>query len=285
MLLKNLKDQGILVSARIKDIHEGAFILREGENAIHIARFHSRDDDALVLENVIDINANIFITERGLLIPAEEDSLYVFDSEWAKDDLSKSALEIVHNWALFTELPRMQKHILRFITNSFAPAFIVFLKEMDELKHVFIPTQQRLRIGRFSEKVIWEELNINRFHGMLQELIPNEHITFMGYLPQGIARRPMFFSNGIVTHLETDLKLKKEPFLYPSNCGGNIKFLKEHQNQKYFLVDAGASYKGNGVKSTLEEANDISAYLKKLYPEFRFIPVEGRGAIGSRFSF
>jgi hypothetical protein len=285
MLLKNLKDQKFLVSARKEDIHEGDFILRDGKNTAHIARFHSMDDDAMILENVIDIKANSFITERGLLIPAEEDSLYTFNSAWSKDDDSHIALEIVHKWALFTELPRMQKHILKFITSSFAPAFIIYLKETDALKHVFIPVQQRLRIGRFSEKVIWEDLNIHRFHGMLEELIQNEHITYMGYLPQGIARRPMFFSNGIVTHLETDMKLKNEPFLYPSNCGGNIKFLKEHQNRKYFLVDAGASYKGNGVKSTLEEANNISVYLKKLYPEYRFIPVEGRGAIGSRFSF
>jgi hypothetical protein len=285
MLLKNLKDQKFLVSARWEDIPEGAFIFRQGKDTAHIARFHSRDDDALILENVIDMNATNFITDRGLLIPADHDKLYLFDSVWAKDEDSQNALGIVQRWLLYRELPHMQKHIIKFVTNSFAPAFIIFLEEMEALKHVFIPVQQRLRIGRFSEKVLWEELNIHRFHSMLKDLVPNQHITYMGYLPQGIARRPMFYSNGIITHLETDMKLKNEPFLYPSNCGGNIKFLKEHQNRKYFLVDAGASYKGNGVKSTLEEANAIIGYLKKLYPEFRFIPIEGRGAIGSRCSF
>jgi hypothetical protein len=286
MMIGMLSKQDFIFTVPQGDpIESGAFIIREGNGFAQMARFVGYDEQGFKLENVIDLNDNAFVASQGILRPGRDDTIYVINSRYGNDDQSHIALDIVKRSALYERHPAAQRQIIDFVKAAFAPRFILFLEEINSLHYVFIPIQQRFRIGRYAVKDKWENLNTTKFRDMLDRLIQNEYLTYMGYIPMGTTAKPIFFSLGTETHLETDLKLKREPFLYPSNCGGNIKLHKVKDDMKYFLVDAGSSYKGNGVNSKLEDAESVSVFLKSMYPQHQFIPVEGRGAIGSKYSF
>ena len=50
-------------------------------------------------------------------------------------------------------------------------------------------------------------------------------------------------------------------------------------------MDAGSNYLGRGVKTPLHVSEAVTAGLKKVYPEFEFTPLEGRGAYGTEQSY
>ncbi len=287
MTVERLKKQNFIIKIETNDmIPENSFLLRTNKKTAQIGFFKKyHDEKTIILKNVIDIHKNEYFAEEGILQLNGEDEIYLIDSFYGKDIFTEKALNLITNWALFSKYINYQPSIINFVRTSFAPKLILWMKEEGLLSCVFIPIQQKFRIGRFAEKNKWEDVNRNSFKSKLDTLSENDYLTYIGYLPQHIIEAPMFFSTGKISHIETDLRLKKEPFLYNSNCGGNIKFLNQKRDSKYFLVDAGASYKGQGVNATKEDACDVIAHLKKMYPEYNFLPASGRNALGANCTF
>jgi hypothetical protein len=286
MILQEIFKQDFIVEVKnFSEIREGSFILIKGAGELHSARLVMHKGKALIVENVIDLIEGNFVAEQAVLQSASGEAIYRVVSDYSDEDDAHSVSAILARSALFHRYPYLHRTLADFVKAAWPPKLVLFLDRIDSLKSIFVPIQQRFRIGRFSVDQKWDHANARHFREMLERLIPNEYITYMGYIPQGRNCSPVFFSEGTATHLETDMKLKKEPFLYTSNCGGNIKLQKDDAGEKIFLVDAGSSYKGNGVNALIEDASWVSDYLRSLYPEFRFIPVSGRGAVGSKNIF
>jgi hypothetical protein len=270
----------------INEVHKDSFIIRIIDDTVQTAFFkHIGSNGNIFVVNVVDLTENSFCASEGLLKPERQGDLYLFESFYCEDIFSEQALSIITNWSLFQHFVNLQSQMLEFVKNTFAPTFILYLKQTEQLHYLFVPIQQYFKIGRFSDKSRWEDKNAVNFKNQLDHLTQDEHLTFVAHLPQTIVDRSIFFTAGNYSHLETDMKLKSEPCLYNTNCGGNIMLADIESEHKKFVVDAGASYKGNGVNATVEEASLIVEYLNKIYPDYDFIPAAGRGAIatGSRF--
>ncbi|MBN1501355.1 MAG: hypothetical protein JW982_14440 [Spirochaetes bacterium] len=287
MLITNLKQQNFVRKVESGQIiPDNSYILRINKNTAQLGSFRSyHDENTVILRNVIDLINNEYITDEGILRSDKSDELFLIESCYAKNIQTDKALNMIYNWALFAKYKSYQPGILNFVKTTFSPEFILWAKKEGYLSCIFIPIQQKFKIGRFSQNSRWEDINKIDFKTKLETLTENDYLTYIGYLPQHIIEDPMFYSTGKISHIETDLRLKKAPFLYNSNCGGNIKFLNEKRNARYFLVDAGASYKGKGVNATKEHACDVIAHLKKMYPEFYFLPASGRDALGVNCTF
>jgi len=285
MISELLHEENFLIRhTDISTVRDGTFIMFISGGIEQSALLSGQNDGSFFARNVIDLSENEFISGQGIIHPEPGDPIYEINSRYTGAEAT-AAINVIKKSALFERYEVYQDEILEFVRNTFAPAYILYLKNTDALHNIFIPIQQRFRIGRFSIRDKWENINTKRFRDMLDRLITDEYVTYMGYLPHGTRIKPVFYSLGTETHLETDMNLKKEPFLYSSNCGGNIKLHRVKGETKYFLVDAGSSYKGNGVNARIDEAQYVSESLNSLYPEHRFIPVEGRGAIGSHGTF
>lgn len=270
----------------IYDISEESFILRITEETAQTGIYRGvTENGCILLSNVVDLKCNMFFANEGILKPDRSGELYHIDSFYCEDIYSEEAISIVKSWVLFQKTPRLQHKILEFVQSTFAPQYILYLKRTDQLTHIFIPIQQYFKIGKYADKSRWEDKNLHTFRSQLDKLIQEEHITYIGHLPEAITDKPVFFSAGNYSHLETDQIFKSKPCLYRSNCGGNIKLSSVTSRRKKFIVDAGASYKGNGVNARKEEATIIASHLRKLYPDYLFEPTAGRGAIGTGYSF
>ncbi len=287
MTAKGLKKEPFISKVEdIYDLPENSFILRITDESCQICVYNGIDEkDWVLVSNVVDLKNNLFVAAEGIIKPERCGTLYYIDSFYCEDIYSEQALDIVKNWVLFQKNPKLQHNIIEFIQATFAPLYILYLKHTEQLHCIFVPVQQYFKIGKYADKTPWENRNISHFKTRLDKLIPEEHITYIGHLPEALMDKPVFFTAGNYSHLETDQILKSEPCLYRANCGGNIKLAGKSQCKKKFIVDAGASYKGNGVNAKKEEALVIANHLKKLYPDYSFVPTNGRNAIGNGYSF
>lgn len=287
MSLKNfIKTEDVLKVEIGEYIPEDTYLIRINNSKIQTGTVESYcDEESLVLKNVINASNNSFFAEEGILKISSTDELYIINSFYNNNPESKKALHLITNWALYVKHANIQKNILSFVKETFPPALINFMKENGELNRIFIPIQQKFKIGKFAPKKNWDLINRKEFKSSLENLLHNDYVTYMGHIPRHGFEKPMFFTTGKISHLETDIRLKDKPYQFSTNCGGNIKFIEEKDNKKYFLVDAGASYKGPGVNATKDDALEVIDYLKKLYPEFHFVPTNGRNAIGTQYSF
>ncbi|MFW6364957.1 MAG: hypothetical protein ACOC2H_00625 [Spirochaetota bacterium] len=270
----------------IIDVPEDSFVLRITDETSQTAMYRGMTDDGcLLLSNVIELKSNLFIASDGVVRPERFGELYLMDSFYCEDIYSEQALDTVINWSLFQNTPRMQRRMLSFVKEAFAPMYVLYLKRTDQMHRLFVPVQQRFRIGRYALKPRWEDANLAKFKTQLETLVREKHITYVGHLPESLTDTPVFFTAGNYSHLETDRIFHDEPCLYRANCGGNIKLAREDESAKCFVVDAGASYKGNGVNASREEASVVAGYLKELFPDYVFVPASGRGAVGTGYSF
>lgn len=287
MILEQLKNEGLItLCQKGEEMQNGTIVLRDGRNSLQTGKFSAYDeDDGLILENVIDLNTSEVFAERGILRPGEDDTLYRFNSQFGDDIYSREAIAILKKWSLYKQYSQLQQAMTAFVCSAFSPEYVMFLEKNELLNLLFVPIQHQFKIGRFIQKEKWEDINLRKFRKTLNTLIENQYITYMGYLPSSKTVTPMFYTIGNDTHLETDTKLKNEPFIHTSNCGGNIKLVKHEENEKIFAVDAGSSYKGNGANSSAKEASGIANHLKRMYPEYNFVPVSGRGATGTLLNF
>ena len=272
-----------------KDLTPGVIIRRQGPEKIQQGGFVKLTDDneGLILINVIDLVEISFAAEGGIIRPAEGDVIYRHISRFGESLHTEAAKLILTNWVLFRERISLQNEIFEFVASSYSPEHIMDLKKRDELQQLFIPVQERFKIGKFKEKIDWKKVRIQRFKDLLDSLEEGKHITYVAFIPQADTHHePMFFSIGTKPHLETLAQLKRDPVAFRPNRGGHIKVVSQtNERPKKFMVDAGSNDLGSGTLTSKAIAEMVTDALSSLYPEHEYIPMAGRGAHGIQQSY
>jgi len=242
------------------------------------------DSEGLILVNVINVSSPDFLSEAGIVRPSEGDSMFYYTSTFSKNKKSSDAMEILSTWPLYIKNPALQLPMESFFRSAFSPDHILYLKKNDMLDSVFIPLQQKLKIGRYVELVNWDNLRKEKFNAHLKALKPGEHMTYIALVPQTTSYAAKFYSIGTKPHEETHFALRAEGFNFKPTHGGHIKADKNEKGIVYF-VDAGSNFIGKGTKTKLETAESIVKALRREYKEYTFVPLEGRGAFGTEQSY
>ncbi len=242
------------------------------------------DTGGLVIVNVIDMASNEFIADAGIIRPGKDDRMFHYTSTFAHHKKSAEAMEVLRSWPLYRKNPDLQSPMENFYRSVYSPEHILHLKKEDMLDAVFIPLQQKLKIGRYTEVINWDTLRKEMFHEHLKALKPGEHMTYIALIPPSSTYAPKFYSIGTKPHEETMISLRSEGFNFKPTHGGHIKAEKSENGIIYF-TDAGSNFIGKGTKSKLETAESITKALKREYSAYTFIPVEGRGAFGTEQSY
>ncbi len=267
------------------EIESGSVVRRiNGEKDQQGAFMRYDDTGALILVNVVDMKNTEFAAEAGLLRCDQSDKLYRYTTSFANSARSADALTVLTEWALYKKHSLLQDAMKYFFMTAFVPEQILALKKADMLKQVFIPLQQKFKIGKFVEVVDWDKVRYDRFMELLYNLDAGDHLTYVAMVPQTISYNPMFYSIGTKPHQTTAESLKSEPFGFKPSHGGHIKCV-ENDGGVMLLVDAGSDFLGKGLKTPLRDAEIVVKALKKLYPGFIYKPLEGRGAFGSEQSY
>lgn len=240
--------------------------------------------DGLILVNVIDPSSSAFLSEAGIVRLTKDDQLFTYKSSFSDNRKSSDAMDVLTTWPLYIKNPDLQIPMEAFIRTSFSPEHILYLKKKDKLDTVFIPLQQKLKIGRYVEVVNWDKIRKEKFGAHLNALKPGEHMTYLAMIPQTSTYSPKFYSIGTKPHEETHISLRTEAFNFKPTHGGHIKADK-NETGIFYYVDAGSNFIGKGVKTKLETAESITRALKREYRDFTFIPLEGRGAFGTEQSY
>jgi hypothetical protein len=265
---------------------QGSVVRRVSSKKDQQGFFTNTDDkDGLILVSVINPSTGEYLADAGILRREKGDSLYYYTTTFETSSHSASAMECLYEWPLYKKNPEMRAPMEHFVKTSYTPEQILLFKKKDLLARLFIPVQQKFLIGRFAEKVDPVKLRKDKFREQLDRLREGEHITYLAQIPQIKSYYSAFYSAGTKPHYETDVCLQSEIFVFPITHGGHIRLLKIKDGKKYFIVDAGSQFKGKGNKTLLSTAKDVVEQLKRLYPEFNYTPVEGRGAFGSEQSY
>lgn len=242
--------------------------------------------DGLVVSDVLNLNDFTYLAEAGIIKPAEGDLLYRCDDTFANSSKADRAREVLQGWTLFQKYAPLQKDMLAFLYNSFCPEQILTWKKEEQLSNLFVPMQQKFKIGKFTEKVDYDKELVDRFRNQLSELYDGKHLTYVAFIPREKNKLPRFYSIGTKPHLETRSNLREHPGGFNPNMGGHIAVLsREDEVPKRFLVDAGSYDLGAGMQTSLAVAELVTTNLSKLYPDFQFKPVAGRGAHGAQQSY
>ncbi|MBP7736303.1 MAG: hypothetical protein KA369_10065 [Spirochaetes bacterium] len=267
-------------------LEPGTVIRRIGNGKDQQGSFLEFDDEGnYILINIIDMKSGTLAASEGVLKPKEGDALYYYSSSFATSPDAAKALRIIKEWPLFKDNAKLQQQILSFATLSYVPEQIIEMSKNDTLTHLFIPIQERFRIGRFHERRNPERLCNETFLQWLQTLQRGNHITYLALIMQQKHHIPRFYSIGTRPHEETAKLLMDEPFNFSPTNGGHIKAMGLKDGKKHFIVDAGSTYFGRGVKTPLHVSESVVAGLKKVYPDFEFTPLAGRGAFGTQQSY
>ena len=270
----------------VDSVETGKVIRRIGGGKDQQGLFTRFDDDGgMVLVSIIDPAKCEFVADAGILRPAKGDSLYVYRDRFARDRVSDEAFAIIREWTLYNKHPELQSPINYFVVAAYSPSQILLYKKKDMLNRLFVPIQQKFKIGRFEEKIDWNKVRKDRFREQLETMHAGEHITYLGLVPQGSGYSPAFYSVGTKPHYETHVCLQSEPYNFVPTHGGHVRAVKGKSGKRAFVVDAGSEYKGKGVKTLLSTAEDVVRAMKKMYPDFEYHPVEGRGAFGTDQSY
>jgi hypothetical protein len=266
-------------------IQPGQIIRRINSGKDHQGRFTGKDDNnGFILVNVIDLSAPSYAAPAGIIRHSPGDIFY-FSTETFQNSLKTGeAMDIITRWPLYSRHPELQSQIIDFARTSYSPAQIVEMAEIDELHRLFIPIQEKLRIGRFETKEDPEQNRYSNFSNLLKNLKPGEHITYLAMIPSTKSFKAKFYSIGTKPHEETLMSLRSESFNFKPTHGGHIKSVKSGDGI-ILHVDAGSSFIGKGVKAKLDTAAKIAHALKKEYKDFTFKPLEGRGAFGTEQSY
>jgi len=263
----------------------GTVIRRISRDKDQQGRFTRFDENGgLVVVNVVDMSSSSFLTEAGIIRPSRKDKLFCYTTSFGKSMKSSEAMEILTSWPLYRKNTGLRISMEYFFVSSFTPEHILYLKKNGMLDAVFVPMQQKLKIGRYTETVNWDTVRKEKFSYQLSSLKPGDHITYLALIPQTSSYRPKFYSIGTKPHEEIQMSLRTEAFNFKPTHGGHIK-AEKIDSGVVFYVDAGSSYLGKGVKTKLETAENVVKALRREYSEFRFIPVEGRGAFGTDQSY
>ncbi len=270
----------------IASLPPGTVIRRISESKDQQGGFITTDaDGSLIVINVIDLLKGELLANEGIIRPQSGDALYGSISSFKKSPKSDEALLVVKNWPLYKDNPSIQTSILQFVITAFVPEQIVRWKREDCLAMLFVPIQQRFRIGRFKERRNPDRVCKEQFKMWLDSLQEGDHLTYVALVTDKKSDIPKFFSIGTKPHVVTESALMGMDFNFKPNHGGHIKTAGLVDGKKHFLVDAGSDHLGRGMKTALKDAQKIVRGLKMLYPEYEYTPLEGRGAFGHEQSF
>jgi hypothetical protein len=264
-----------------KSLKPGTIIRRIGSGKDQQGSFIQYDEhDDLNLVNIIDMKTGTLVANEGVLKPHEGDKLFYYASSFNDSPVSQKALKIVKNWPLYKQHEELQDKIINFIKITYIPEQIIDMAEQDSLHLLFVPVQQKFRIGRFTEMRSPERICNDLFMLWLESLNRGSHVTYLARITQQKGDVPRFYSAGTRSHGETAKLLEGEIYKFDPTHGGHIRAAGIEDGKKQFLIDAGSKYMGLGVKSPLEISELVADALHALYPEFGFTPLAGRGAAG-----
>jgi hypothetical protein len=265
---------------------QGSIVRRIGKEKDQQGMFTRCDDKGgLILVNVVNPLMGEYLAEAGVLYVEKGDQLFRYMNSFADSPRTADALEYLYAWPLYQKNSELQKPIEQFIRTAYTPEQILLFRKNDSLSKLFIPVQQKFSIGKFAVKTDPVKLRKDRFRDRLQSMQTGDHLTYLALIPQIKSYSPAFYSAGTKPHYETDICLQSEPFAFPPSHGGHIRLIKGKNDKKCFIVDAGSQYKGKGGKTLLSTAQEVVRQLKRVYPEFEYVPIEGRGAFGSQQSY
>ncbi len=258
---------------------KGNIIRRTGSGKDQQGIFMCRDDaDGLVIVNVVNMKDITFEAEAGILRPAVDDKLYVFTRSFSSDKISRTARKILEQWPLYAKNSHLQIQMMSFMEHAFAPEQIIDFEKTGNLHYLFIPLQQKYKIGKCEQKINWSIERKNRFIWHVSHMRIGDHITYVAAIPRNKIEAPLFYSLGTQPHESTVLSLKAEPFNFRPDAGGHIKLIGETDSVRRFMVDAGSSFLGSGKKTSIDKAQLVVSSLKRILRGNEFIPVAGRGA-------
>jgi hypothetical protein len=265
---------------------QGAIIRRIGEGKDQQGMFTRMDEEAgYILVSIVDPSAGEYLAEAGILKPQKKDKLFVYKTSFADSSDSSDALQILLDWPLYKNNPELQSAMEFFMKSAWTPEQVILLKKEDLPARIFVPIQQKFKIGRFEEKIDWTRERKERFRVQISSLHEGDHLTYLALIPHIRSYYPAFYTAGTKPHYETSICLRNEPFAFEPSHGGHIKLVKWKSGRKCFLVDAGSQFKGKGNKTLIATAQAVVDQLKLQYPEFDYIPVDGRGAFGDAQSY
>ena len=283
-----MEEDFLVPISSLADLEAGVVVRRSAPDRIQQGGFRGLTDsgDGAIIAEVVSFHTPGFLAEAGIVKPGPDDSLFVLSDSFTGKDASSPALLIVREWVLFRERTDLQTAMLDFVRTSYSPRHLQYLKANDLLAHLFVPIQQRFKIGKFEEKVDWEAVAAVRFAEHLDSLEDGAHITYVAFIPKDTSGMPRFYSVGTKPHLETVARLKREPFAFPPNHGGHIKVVSEPgQTPRRFVVDAGSNDLGSGMHTALAVAQFVTEALDQVYPGAEYTPLPGRGAHGLQQSY
>lgn len=279
----NTVNEVLIQVADWKALSAGSVFIRINEEKEQQGLVHGINEsgDGIIVTDVVDLKIGEFLTEAGIIKPGEEDKIYTPKTTFKNHPEANRAREIVRAWSLFTKNPALQTGMMQFVEHTFYPDQIFAWKSEEQLQKLFIPLQQKFKIGKYAPKVDHEKELAERFGKMLGELYDGKHLTYVAFIPREANKPSRFYSIGTKPHLETKGRLKDEPGGFNPNQGGHIKIIsKEDELPKKFLVDAGSYDLGSGMHTSLAIAELVTEGMKRIYPEYEFVPVAGRGAQG-----
>lgn len=264
----------------------GTLVRRVGKTKDQQGGFIKTDEEGnIILINVIDLKKGELVANEGILRPEPGDEIFFSTSSFKNSPRADEALNLVKNWQLYKENPSLQSSILQFAIIAFFPEQILLWKKEERLSMLFVPIQQKFRIGRFKERRNPDRVCKEQFKMWLDSLQDGDHMTYVALITDKKSDVPKFFSIGTKPHVMTESALMGMPFNFKPNHGGHIKASGKNGEKKHFLVDAGSDHLGRGIKTAMKDAEKVVRSLKSLYPEYEYTPVEGRGAFGHEQSF
>jgi hypothetical protein len=244
------------------------------------------DDGALVVINVIDLIGHELVASEGLMRLQPGDRLGAYASNFRDSPSAAAALKLVKAWPLFRDNPSAQESILRFVASSFVPEQVLEWKAQDALTNLFVPIMQKFRLGRFTERRDPDRVCRERFKALLDELELEAHLTYVADLGIKGKTSPRFFSAGTKPHQTTETLLQDTDFSFAPTRGGHLRAVPSRKGKtKAFLVDAGSNHFGKGASATLASAQEVAEYMAVSFPDYEFIPCEGRGAYSIKQSY
>lgn len=269
-----------------KKLKPGVILRRIGNGKDQQGSFLEYDGEGnYILINIIDMKNGSLAALEGVLKPRKDDTLYYCTSSFHHSALSEKALKIVREWPLFNNHPALQQQIINFVTIAYVPEQIIEMSRKDSLSLLFVPIQERFRIGRFTERRNPERVCNESFMLWLESMQRGNHITYLALILQQKHHVPRFYSAGTKPHEETAKLLMDEAFNFSPTHGGHMKAVGIENGKKHFIVDAGSNFLGRGVKTPLHVSEAVTQGLRKVYPEFEFTPMAGRGAFGTEQSY
>jgi len=285
--MKYLLEHGVLSPVKnFTELTKGTIVRRINESKDQQGIFLGEDDSGgLILVNVINMLDISFEAEAGILRPSSSDNIYRYMTSFGRNSVSARAREILQSWSLYAKYPEQQHAIMTFMETAYAPEQVIDLAKTDNLKYLFIPVQQRFKIGKYEEKINWPVERKQRFRWHLENMRKGDHITYIAFIPQKSTESPLFYSIGTKPHESTAISLQSEPFNFKPDRGGHIFCSDDSAGQKKFIVDAGSNYIGKGHKTSIDTAKEVSRALTSSYKGYDFTPVEGRRAISAEQSY